>query len=255
MYVPAAQLSINKKPSKRLDTPPFNIMFGRKLNDFKNYNQENGIQTPLTQEEVNQRIEDLQSIIFPAIQEKTAIAIKQQRSKFDAKKLQRDFPVDSYVRVKVPSKLRSKMDVIYEGPYQVIRKTQAGTYVLKDLEGDKLHRNFTVEELKPVNNEDHDEQNTYEVERILAHRKDPKTNKYEYKVKWRTYDDVHNSWEPEKHFYSNDVIIQYWNDVKGRNHSEGRSSNQQPPKRKNRKNHSEPTRKSKRHNKTQPPKY
>ncbi|SAL97842.1 hypothetical protein [Absidia glauca] len=96
LYVPSAQLSINKKPSKRLDTPPFNIMFGRKLNDFKNYNQETGIQTPLTQEEVNQRIEDLQSIIFPAIQEKTAIAIKQQRSKFDAKKLQRDFPVDSY---------------------------------------------------------------------------------------------------------------------------------------------------------------
>ncbi|KAI8344923.1 hypothetical protein BD560DRAFT_411677 [Blakeslea trispora] len=58
--------SINKV-SKRLNTPPFNVMYGRKLNDFKNYNEETGTTTPLTQEQVDQRIRELQDVMFLAI--------------------------------------------------------------------------------------------------------------------------------------------------------------------------------------------
>jgi hypothetical protein len=245
LYVPAIQLAINNKPSKRLNTPPFNIMFGRRMNDFAKYNEETGEKTPLTQEEVNQRLDDLKNIIFPAIQEKTAITIKQQKSKFDKKNMQKDFPVDSYVRVKIPAKLRSKMDVIYEGPYQVIRKTQAGTYVLKDLEGDKLHRNYTVEELKEVDIPNHTKENTYEVERIVAHEKDPVTQKYKYKVKWLNFADSHNTWEPEDNFYAQEVITRYWKQLLGQDYTAPKKNNNQSNKRKNQENDNRAQRKYK----------
>jgi hypothetical protein len=215
LYVYAAQLAINKKPSKRLDTPPFNIMFGRKLNDFKNYNEENNIHTPLSKREIEQRLSDMKNIIFPAIQEKTAITIKKQKEHYDNKNMQKEYSPGTYVMVKIPVNLRSKMDATYEGPYIVIRKTQAGTYVLKDTEGDKLRRNYTVEELKEVSVPGHKVKETFEVESILAHRKQPGTNKYEYKVKWLNYSDAHNTWEPESNFYSKTIISQYWRHLTG----------------------------------------
>ncbi|SAM03463.1 hypothetical protein [Absidia glauca] len=39
LVVATAQLAINSKVSKRHNATPFSVMFGRKLNDFKNYNE------------------------------------------------------------------------------------------------------------------------------------------------------------------------------------------------------------------------
>ena len=214
LYIYSVQLAVNSKVSKRLNTPPFNIMFGRKLNDFKKYDSKSDKMNNLTQKEVNERLKELQEVIFPAFEEKTQQAINVQKSKFDKKHAQRDLPEGSYVRLMVKPNFRSKMDPIYEGPYKVVRKTQAGTYVLKDTTGENMPKSYPVSQLKPVIEKAGNEKVTFEVEAIVAHKTDPKTNKYIYRVKWLEYDSTYNTWEPAENFYSQKVIEEYWNKIR-----------------------------------------
>jgi transposase InsO family protein len=72
LFVPSAQLVINAKVSKRPNATPFSIMFGRRVNDFKNYKEEKEEKTNLTPAQIEKRIAELQNVIFPAIEEKTA---------------------------------------------------------------------------------------------------------------------------------------------------------------------------------------
>ena len=50
--------------------------------------------------------------------------------------------------------------------------------------------------------------NNFEVETIIRHRGN--THNREYFVKWKNYDQSHNSWEPAAHFDSPEIIQEYW---------------------------------------------
>ncbi|KAG1435719.1 hypothetical protein G6F56_013862 [Rhizopus delemar] len=105
------------------------------------------------------------------------------------------------------------MDPIYEGPYKVVTKTPYGTYVLKDTTGDVMPKSYTPCQLKPVIEDEGNEKITFEVEAIVAHKTDPQTNKYIYKVKWVHLDSAYNTWEPAENFYSQTIIKEYWNRI------------------------------------------
>ena len=64
-----------------------------------------------------------------------------------------------------------------------------------------------------IEEEDLDDQQ-YEVEAILNHRKIGKTT--EYLIKWVGYDDSENTWEPEKNVIENskEMLQSYWDSVK-----------------------------------------
>lgn len=51
----------------------------------------------------------------------------------------------------------------------------------------------------------------YEVEKILDHKKDG--NSFKYLVKWTGYDDAYNTWETEDKFDSAETIANYWKTV------------------------------------------
>ena len=63
------------------------------------------------------------------------------------------------------------------------------TYYLEDLKGNKIIGVVYRKELSPVNLP-----NTYFVEKIISTKKDPKTGKTKYLVKWLGYQDSENSW-------------------------------------------------------------
>jgi hypothetical protein len=114
---------------------------------------------------------------------------------------------------KIHPNFRSKMDARHEGPYQVIRKTQAGTYVLKNTTGDLMPKNYQASQLIAVEENNVDEENTYDIEAIIAHKHNEKTNKYTYKVKWLNYDESHCTWESSDNFNSMQCIKDYWNRI------------------------------------------
>ncbi|SAL96833.1 hypothetical protein [Absidia glauca] len=211
---PIAQLAINNKVSKRIGATPFSVMFGRKMNDFKNYNEEVNKQTPLSPDEIKNRIAELQNVLFPAIAEKTLQTIKKQKIAFDKTHKQVDFPVGSYVMEKIHPNFRTKMDPRHEGPYEVVRKRQNGSYVLKNTLGELMEKNYTASQLVATDGSQTDEANTYEVETILAHKQDKRTNKYSYKVKWKNFNHAQCTWEPSDNFLSDLCIREYWSRIK-----------------------------------------
>ncbi|SAM00628.1 hypothetical protein [Absidia glauca] len=102
------------------------------------------------------------------------------------------------------------MDVVNEGPYEVVRKTENGTYSLRNAKNELEPRNYLPNELAHVADEYERFDDVYEVEKVVDHKQDETTNKYIYKVKWLNFDDSHNTWEPSDHFQSQQCIQTYW---------------------------------------------
>jgi hypothetical protein len=210
LFVSSAQLAINNKVSKRHNATPFSVMFGRKMNDFKNFNEETKEKTSLTPDQIRSRIAELKEVVFPAINEKTMQTIKKQKETFDASHKLKDFKIGNSVRLKINAPHRAKMDVVNEGPYQVVRKTDQGTYVLRDTMNQLMTRHFQPSELVLVADEHEVLDDVYDVEAVVDHKLNESTNKYTYKVKWLNFDDSHNTWEPAENFLSQKCIQTYW---------------------------------------------
>ncbi|ORX72384.1 hypothetical protein DL89DRAFT_221426 [Linderina pennispora] len=102
----------------------------------------------------------------------------------------------------------SKRDPANQGPYLITAITKGGSYVLRDMEGQQLARNYTRSELIPISDRPIFQEASLEVERILGHRLN-KAREYEYHVRWADEDEK-DSWEPFSNFDSTDVIQKYW---------------------------------------------
>ena len=53
------------------------------------------------------------------------------------------------------------------------------------------------------------ENESYEIERIIDHKKDGK-DKYSYLVRWKGYDSSNDSWVKQEDFNSTKIIKDYW---------------------------------------------
>lgn len=209
IFLPAVQLAINSKITKRHNTAPFNLMFARKMNAFKDYREEKGL-PPVSPNEWQQRIHEMETIVFPAISERVQAVIKAQKDQFDRKHYIVDFKEGDIVNVKVRER-KGKLDSTeYEGPYTIVHKTKGGSYVLKNSNGDIEPRNYQPSVLKLISQDEVipcDE--LYVVESILAH-KEIKPGVYHYKVRWKGYDESDDTWEPEENFSQRQTILDYW---------------------------------------------
>jgi hypothetical protein len=108
----------------------------------------------------------------------------------------------------------NKLAPLYSGPYIVVRRTQAGTYVLKDDINELLHREYTPSELKVVSlDETALEEQVYEVEEIRDHRVLP-DGTYEYLTKWCGYGERENDWLTPDLFSTPTPITNYWKKMK-----------------------------------------
>ena len=209
VFVPSTQLALNALESPRTKTPPFTLMFGRELNDFKNYKNEE-MKKPLSNQELVARIKHMADIVFPAIRERTEIAMNTQKEKFDTSHNLKEFTPGTHVMVLIPEK-SSKLQPYYEGPYTVIRKNQGGAYILKNEEDKEIEKRFPPSALKLVDispGEMDETEGVYIVQTILEHKKHK--GNYLYKVRWKGYDESHDTWEPAAHFTDPKLITEYW---------------------------------------------
>jgi len=109
------------------------------------------------------------------------------------------------LKMNLPSKFKPKE----EGPFTIIDKLGYLTYKLELPKTWKIHNNFHAVLLRPyIENEVYgphfhrpppeivNEEEEYEVEKILSSRK--RGNNYKYLIKWKGYPTSDNSWEPEE---------------------------------------------------------
>lgn len=214
LTVDTVQLMINCKVSKRLQTSPFNLMFARKMSN--NYplfaNPQDAIE-PMTNEELLKRIEYMSDIVFPAIKERTDAYNQIMKDQFDKKHRLLNIPVGSFVVVRKKG-IQKSLSPIYEGPYEVVRKTARNNYTLRDELGLLLPREYTPSELKLVSQDAVvAKEDIYEFDAIVDHRGE--AGNREYKIRWKNYTAEDDSWITAHMFTDPQAIVNYWKRLKG----------------------------------------
>jgi hypothetical protein len=208
-HLPFIQLSMNTRVVSLHNSSPFSLFFARQNNGFSHFCDEKD--NPLTQDKLLERLEYMTKTVFPAIKENTENTQKRMIERFNRTVLLNEFPDGAKVMTLDPI-LGEKLSPRYEGPYTVVNRNAGGAYILKDGTGAVLERSYAPSQLKLVL-DDADESDTYEVERVVAHRQHTHDNtKKEYFVKWKNYSSKLNTWEPEENFIERESLTSYWKD-------------------------------------------
>jgi hypothetical protein len=211
LLLPWAQYCYNTKVAALTSSAPASLMFGRRLNEFKDYSDG---PDPVSPSVENWKLhqEKMAAVIYPAITDRTRTnkeAMIKTWNKHRRLLLNNALPNGAVVMLVDPTRA-NKFEPKYVGPYHVVRRTRNGTYVLKEPStGDLLDRHVPPDQLKLVSKKPRAvdlRDNQYEVESILSHRGPP--GNYEYLVKWRHYNE--RTWEPASSFLDDNVIKRYW---------------------------------------------
>ncbi|KAG2210684.1 hypothetical protein INT45_002557, partial [Circinella minor] len=210
MKVAPTQLFLNSKYNVRTKSTPFSLMFGRNPNDFEDFSKEKDKPTSdKINKELQNKIKFMTEVVYPAVYEQVKRVTDKQKAMFDKSHKMIDIPAGSTVMILITDK-QNKLDPHYKGFYKVVRKTAAGTYVLKNEKGFIEPRNYPPSLLKVTSADIIPEDDIfYEVEAIIGHKKDPE-NQYLYRCRWLNYDDSHDTWEPADNFTDPKFITEYW---------------------------------------------
>jgi hypothetical protein len=192
-------------------------MFGRTLNDLKDYTTDSEAPVPISLDDWKEHQEKIMSLIYPAISDKVRSgkdklikSLNQHRRLL----LPSSFPVGSTVMITDVTR-QTKFEPKYVGPYSIVRRSRGGAYVLKDSTGDLLDRKIPADQMKLISKSQRKldiEKPAYEVERIISHRGSPAN--YEYFVHWLNYPEEDRSWVPASDFLDDKIIRDYWEKIK-----------------------------------------
>jgi hypothetical protein len=211
-YLPIIQLCMNRHIKAKTMSSPFSLMFARRVNLPDDYGNEKKFKLPIesmTMRELEERVDYMDKIVFPAILERTQKINEEYNKKFNQKSVLVDIPVGTHVMIRLQNR-SSKLAPIYEGPYTVVRRNTGGSYELKDEQNELLSRNYVPSELKVVTlDESSIEEEYYEVEGIRDHRGEE--GHREYLIKWKGYSEKENTWQKASDFTDPTIIQRYWN--------------------------------------------
>ena len=209
VFVPSAQFFFNNKVSSLTNSTPFSLMFGRIVNEMKDYTGI-GDPTPVNTADWTAHQERIISIIHPSIsgtvlEKKNAMVERLDSHRRQLK--QGGIPAGSTVMLIDPLRA-NKFEPKYVGPYTVVRRNRGGAYEIKDATNVILDRRVPADQLKLISRRSAGrDDNIYVVEKVLNHRGTP--GHMEYLVKWKHFTHEHNTWEPASSFLDNTLIRDY----------------------------------------------
>ena len=207
--LPMVQLAINNKIGESTASTPFALMFNRPLNSFGDHS--NTHPGSMSEQELQERLHMLHDVVYPGVAERISARKARAKSAHDrTHNVVAPLTVGTFVMT-IDKTRSSKLDPIYEGPYQVVQRTNGGTYRLLDTDGTLLTRAFPIDQLKVVSVPDpKTKDDVYQVERIIAHR--GTAPRYEYLVRWKGWSEEDDTWEPEANLIDRQCLQKYWKD-------------------------------------------
>ena len=215
LFVNFAQLAFNNKVSSLTGSTPFTLMFGRSVNEMKDYSTTPPTQINLDSWKEHQK--KIVSLIYPAISDRIKSGKDQLMKAIDRKRRQLlPSALPNGATVMIIDKNRSnKFEPKFVGPYIIVRRSRGGSYILRDMSGDMLDRRVPADQLKILNRTKRKIDETlpiHDIDRIVRHRGEP--GRYEYLTKWKNYDESENTWEPAVNFLDDKVVQEYWKSLK-----------------------------------------
>ena len=201
--LPSIQLNLNTRTSRRHGSSPFALFFGRQLKWSRSLTGE-APKPPIDLEELQKHYQDLYDVVMPVINEQTKEYNEKMVRAWNKTHKTARFAVGTYVMVKDMRRTK-KTDPIYKGPYRIVEASSKGTYRLLDATGDLVPRAVPPSQLRVIAEP---EAQSYEVEAILNHQGEG--DQLRYKVRWKGFDESHDTWEPPSVFNATDCIAEYW---------------------------------------------
>lgn len=217
-YLPFAQLMYNTKVQEITGSTPFSLMFGRKLNDVKDYTRTPSV--PISVEDWKQHQDRVVSLIFPSIVKRVDARYQLQRKALNKVRkhiLADTLPKGTLVMILDPTYIasphvRPTTTPLYVGPYSVVQRTLHGPYILRDADGVPYARHVPVDQMKILFAPDESGapklDPSFEVETIVDARY--VDGKQCYKVKWKGYPVSQCTWETDDKFDDFACIEDYW---------------------------------------------
>ena len=206
-WIPFVLMSYRSRKHTTTGFSPFELMFGRKMNQFEIKNTEEEIDNTA---KLTQRSIEIKKLVETAIPDtKNNISEKQKIQKENQNKNNKVVTELLEIGTRVLIKndgIIGKLDPRYKGPYKIMRVTKNKNYILEEATGVEMDFSFPLHKLKVISNDDSN--NDYkEVEKILEHRE--LDNETEYLVKWKYLSDNDNEWVKEKDFNTKEIINKY----------------------------------------------
>jgi hypothetical protein len=218
-WIPFALLAYRSKIHSSTKSTPFELMFGKKIRLFESDVASEGEEEEDQAADLLERTKEL--IALERSRERAGqvlgIAAQDQASAQNNRSMIVE-DLSAGTQVYVRKHRMNKFQKGYEGPYEIVRRTKSGNYVLKNpANGGILESSVPTSKLKVTladpTGENHADE--YEVEKILDHRIDGKSGKKSYLVKWIGYEETENLWIKEEDCFADELIAEYW-------HSAGR---------------------------------
>jgi transposase InsO family protein len=139
-HLPAVQLFINMKVSRRHGSTPYSLLFARNPNHFEDFT-DTAETTKISEDRLFQRLEYMNNIVFPAIHDKTKATMKQYKTQFDKNHLMVNDKFTPGSLVKCKNELRkAKVEERFTGPFKIKSRSPNGTYLLVDAIGTEFSR-------------------------------------------------------------------------------------------------------------------
>jgi len=209
-YLPAIQYAFNTRVVELHGSSPYALLFGRSPTSLKDYrDNEDKLETPENREK---RLLFLNSIVFPAIFEKTKKTHEKRAEYFKKthRMLKEDFPSGSQVMVR--DELRTqKHQPVFEGPFTVLRRKESGNYELKGIDGTTYTRSpWVLKLVAPEIIKDLKVPDTIyaAVDHIVEHR-EAANGETQYRVRWLKSGPEMDSWLFEKDFVDYGPLQKY----------------------------------------------
>ena len=206
-WIPYILLAYRSRIHSVTGFTPYELMFGRRMNQFDNWN------TPLSEDEtlaIYQRSIMLKKLyefdvpkVLSTIEKSQQAQIKRQN---DIHNIQHELlEKGTKVFVRGP-KLQNKLEARYQGPYTIKGTTKNNNYWLLNKKGETLKTSYPLSRLKVVADTVSDEE-TYEIEEIQDDR--TRNGIKEYLVKWKNFPESDNTWVKESNMNALETIEAY----------------------------------------------
>ena len=186
---------------------PFELMFGRKMNQFENWtsSNEDEVSAILNRtQEIKEMFENTHSSALANIKknQEKQIIIQNKAHNTESEKI----PIGTTVYLKCEG-LLSKLEPRFKGPYKITGHTSRGNYKVQDALGNAIPESFPRQKIKVVIDNELLPEQSLEIEKIIKHK--IVDNNWFYLVKWADMPAKESSWIPESHFNSKLIINKY----------------------------------------------